>query len=71
MSEINPDGVGMLSLRYVDGVAQVVVSGGHGIPAELTVVDGSGNAVAAYTAGPVTDSTTLLRNQATLIVTPA
>ncbi|MFF1904818.1 hypothetical protein [Kitasatospora sp. NPDC058218] len=51
--EVNPEDVGTLSLRYVDGVPQLVVSGGTVVPAGLTVVDGTGNAVAVYNAGPV------------------
>ncbi|MFD4926178.1 hypothetical protein ACFWNE_33380 [Streptomyces goshikiensis] len=49
-SEVKPEDMGALSLRYVDGVPQLVVSGGTVIPAGLTVVDGAGNAVASYTA---------------------
>ncbi|MFC8271144.1 hypothetical protein ACFUJR_01095 [Streptomyces sp. NPDC057271] len=51
--EVKPEDVGTLSLRYVDGVAQLVVSGGAVVPATLAVVDGDGKAVAAYTAGSV------------------
>jgi hypothetical protein len=47
VTEIKPD-VGMLSLRYVDGVPQLVVSGGTTIPASLTVVDTLGTPVAKY-----------------------
>ncbi|MFE7598106.1 hypothetical protein [Streptomyces sp. NPDC057494] len=49
--QVKPEDVGRLSLRYVDGVAQLVVSGGTAIPGGLAVVDESGNTVAAYTAG--------------------
>ncbi|MFI6471418.1 hypothetical protein ACIBL5_14365 [Streptomyces sp. NPDC050516] len=49
--QVNPEDIGALSLRYVDGVPQLSVSGGTVIPAGLPVVDGAGNAVAAYTAG--------------------
>ncbi len=52
-TEVKPEDMGMLSLRYVDGVPQLVVSGGTALPAILTVVDASGKAVGAYTAGPV------------------
>lgn len=48
--QVKPEGVGTLSLRYLDGVAQLVVSGGAVIPGGITVVDASGNAVAGYTA---------------------
>ncbi|MGP3636871.1 hypothetical protein ACTU45_26535 [Streptomyces sp. 24-1644] len=49
--QVKPGELGTLSLRYVDGMAQLVVSDGVVIPAGLTVVDGAGNAVAVYTAG--------------------
>ncbi|MFD3788816.1 hypothetical protein [Streptomyces cyaneofuscatus] len=53
-TEVKPEDIGALSLRYVNGVAQLVVSGGTAIPAGLTVVDADGNDVAAYkAAGPV------------------
>ena len=52
-TEVKPEDVGTLSLRYVDGVPQLVVSGGTVLPARLTVVDASGKAVGAYTAGPL------------------
>ncbi|MGW2583099.1 hypothetical protein ACWCYZ_17480 [Streptomyces virginiae] len=52
-TEVKPEGIGVLSLRYVDGQPQLVVSGGTSIPAGLTVVDGSGSAVAVYAAGAV------------------
>ncbi|MGW2860844.1 hypothetical protein [Streptomyces sp. NPDC001205] len=51
-AEVKPEDIGALSLRYVDGQPQLVVSGGTMIPAGLTVVDASGNAVATYAAGP-------------------
>ncbi|MFD7497971.1 hypothetical protein ACFV8T_37455 [Streptomyces sp. NPDC059832] len=57
-AEVNPEHVGALSLRYVDGQPQLVVSGGTVIPAGLTVVDGSGDPVAPYIAGKVVSSTT-------------
>ncbi|MGW2681403.1 hypothetical protein [Streptomyces sp. NPDC001436] len=49
--QVSPEDIGALSLRYVDGVPLLAVSGGTVIPAGLPVVDGAGNAVAAYTAG--------------------
>ncbi|MFF4104376.1 hypothetical protein [Streptomyces sp. NPDC001903] len=51
--QVKPEDIGTLSLRYVDGVPQLVVSSGTAIPAGLTVVDAAGNAVAAYTAAPL------------------
>ena len=55
-SEVKPEDITTLSLRHVDGVPQLVVSGGKVIPAELTVVDASGKAVATYTAGAATQA---------------
>jgi hypothetical protein len=52
--EIKPGDVAMLSLRYVDGVPTLVVSGGTAVPAAITAVDDSGTPVALYTGGPVT-----------------
>ncbi|MFJ1795554.1 hypothetical protein [Kitasatospora griseola] len=56
--EVNPEDVGALSLRYVDGVPQLVISGGTVIPAALRIVDQSGTPVATYTAGPLPTNTT-------------
>ncbi|PYC67786.1 hypothetical protein C7C46_30035 [Streptomyces tateyamensis] len=50
VTEVKPEDIGTLSLRYVDGVAQLVVSGGTVIPATLAVVSGSGDNVATYEA---------------------
>ncbi|AUG78880.1 hypothetical protein ACWC98_21670 [Streptomyces goshikiensis] len=49
--QVNPEDLGTLSLRYVDGVAQLVVSGGRAIPQTIAIVDYSGAPVAAYSAG--------------------
>lgn len=49
VTQANPEDVGTLSLRYVDGTPVLVVSGGTIVPADLTVVDASGDAVGAYT----------------------
>ncbi|MFF1796295.1 hypothetical protein ACFVXQ_19095, partial [Kitasatospora sp. NPDC058263] len=49
---------GTLSLRYVDGAAVLVVTGGNAVPGELPVVDANGNAVATYTPGKPTAPTT-------------
>ncbi|MFJ6798904.1 hypothetical protein [Streptomyces sp. NPDC091268] len=51
-SEVKPEDLGMLSLRYVDGTPVLVVSSGTALPAGLTVLDASGNAVAVYAARP-------------------
>ncbi|MGW2860845.1 hypothetical protein [Streptomyces sp. NPDC001205] len=51
--QIKPEDIGTLSIEYRDGQPVIVVSGGTVIPVRLTVVDGTGNAVAAYAAGPV------------------
>ncbi|GAB7186793.1 hypothetical protein ATKI12_6624 [Kitasatospora sp. Ki12] len=57
-SEVKPEDLGSLSLRYVDGQPQLVVSGGTFIPAGLTVVNDSGTPVAAYAASPLTADAT-------------
>ncbi|MFF4104367.1 hypothetical protein [Streptomyces sp. NPDC001903] len=49
---VKPQDIGTLSIEYRDGQPVIVASGGKAIPARLTVVDGAGNSVAAYTAGP-------------------
>ncbi|GHD36111.1 hypothetical protein GCM10010317_000020 [Streptomyces mirabilis] len=54
-AEVNPEDVGTLSLRYVDGVPVLVVSGGSIIPASLTVVNESGSPIANYAAGPASE----------------
>ncbi|AZQ74374.1 hypothetical protein EKH77_27005 [Streptomyces luteoverticillatus] len=49
--DAKPEDVSALGLRYAEGRPEVLVSGGRGVlPVELTVVNGSGNTVAAYTA---------------------
>ncbi|MFG2147533.1 hypothetical protein ACGFRG_25615 [Streptomyces sp. NPDC048696] len=49
--QVKPEDMGALSLRYVDDVAQLVVSGGTAAPAAITIVDGSGSPVGIYTVG--------------------
>ncbi len=49
--DVKPEDVGTLSLRYVDGVAQLVVHGGTVLPAALTIGDEAENTVATYSAG--------------------
>lgn len=51
-TEVKPEDVGMLAIRYVDGVPQITVSGGTAIPEGMAVVDGQGTPVAFYQAGP-------------------
>ncbi|MFF3624910.1 hypothetical protein [Streptomyces sp. NPDC002467] len=46
--DLKPADIGVLSVRYVDGAAQLVVSGGIALPAHLPVVDAGGAVVAAY-----------------------
>ncbi|MFD9357271.1 hypothetical protein [Streptomyces sp. NPDC060031] len=48
--EVKPEEVGPLSLRYVDGVPQLVISGGTVPPTGWQWVDGDGNVLAAYIA---------------------
>ncbi|WP_406507141.1 hypothetical protein [Streptomyces sp. NBC_00212] len=52
-TEIRPEDVGTLSVRYVDAVPVLTISGGAADPAALTVQDASGNPVGIYTAGPL------------------
>lgn len=40
----------MISVRYVEGSPQLVVSGGTVFPTVLTVVDGAGTVIGEYTA---------------------
>lgn len=56
-SEVKPEDVATLSLRYVDGVPVLVVSGGNAVQASLAVVNESGEPIAAYTAGPAANAT--------------
>ncbi|MFF4104375.1 hypothetical protein [Streptomyces sp. NPDC001903] len=56
-SEVKPEDIGTLSIEYREGQPVIVVSGGTVIPAGLTVADASGDAVAAYTAGPIETTT--------------
>ncbi|MFD7536093.1 hypothetical protein [Streptomyces sp. NPDC059819] len=51
-SEVAPEEIGALSVRYVNGRAVLVASGGNKIPAVIPVVDGQGNPVADYVMGP-------------------
>ncbi|WP_433663272.1 hypothetical protein ACQPW1_14715 [Nocardia sp. CA-128927] len=53
-SEFTRADVGTFSVRYRGAVPQLVVTGGTVVPSVLTVVDGSGNVLANYTAGPAT-----------------
>ncbi|MGW2016750.1 hypothetical protein [Streptomyces sp. NPDC001927] len=46
--DLKPEEIGVLSVRYVDGAAQLVVTGGTALPAHLPVVDAQGTVVAAY-----------------------
>jgi hypothetical protein len=55
VSEVKPGDVGTLSLRYVEGLPVLVVSGGTAIPAQLTVVDGSGNLIAVCETRPASE----------------
>ncbi|GBQ03573.1 hypothetical protein SSP531S_50480 [Streptomyces spongiicola] len=49
--QVKPEDIGTLSIEYRGGQPVVVVSGGRYVPARLTVADGAGNAVAAYSVG--------------------
>ncbi|MFI5546114.1 hypothetical protein ACIA6E_20330 [Streptomyces sp. NPDC051815] len=41
-----------LALTELNGVPALRATGGSAVPAELVVVDGDGNRIAVYTAGP-------------------
>ncbi|GGT07435.1 hypothetical protein P6B95_30790 [Streptomyces atratus] len=49
-SEVKPEDIATLSVEYRDGQPVLIANGGKHIPAGLTVMDGAGNAVAAYAA---------------------
>ncbi|GAB2636427.1 hypothetical protein [Nocardia goodfellowii] len=53
---IRPDDAATLSLRYVEGVPTLVVTGGAAVPEIITAVDDSGTPVVQYTASPVTSA---------------
>ncbi|MFE9368153.1 hypothetical protein ACFYNN_36585 [Streptomyces sp. NPDC006978] len=57
VSEVKPEDVGTLSLRYVDGAPQLVLTGGTVFPTTLQLVNGSGNVLGAYTANPAQPET--------------
>ncbi|MFF2517023.1 hypothetical protein [Streptomyces sp. NPDC058086] len=48
-----------LALTYVDGRLVITPNGGPALPASLTIVDESGQPVAAYTAAPLTTARSL------------
>lgn len=54
VAEVKAEDVGTFSVRYTGRVPQLVVTGGTVVPSVLTVVDGSGNILAEYTARPAT-----------------
>ncbi|UGY94409.1 hypothetical protein [Streptomyces gobiensis] len=47
-TEVKPEDIGTLSLRYVDGVPQLVVNGGTHAPAQLVLVNAEGATVSVY-----------------------
>lgn len=51
-SEFTREDLGTFSVRYRGTIAELVVTGGTVVPSVLTVVDGDGNLLAQYTAGP-------------------
>ncbi|MFC8625690.1 hypothetical protein [Streptomyces anulatus] len=57
--EVKPEEVATLVLTYVDGRPVITPSGGPALPASLTIVDESGQPVAAYTAAPLATARTL------------
>lgn len=51
-SQVKPEDIGTLAIEYRDGQPVIVISGGTVIPAGLTAVDASENAVATYSVNP-------------------
>ncbi|MFE5941542.1 hypothetical protein [Streptomyces sp. NPDC056480] len=51
--DVKPEDIGVLSVRYVDGAAQLVVTGGTALPTHIPVVDAQGAVVAAYLQGQI------------------
>ncbi|MFD3480604.1 hypothetical protein [Streptomyces sp. NPDC058695] len=62
--DLKPEDIGMLSVRYVDGAAQLVVTGGTALPAHLPVVDAQGAVVAAYLQAQIPPKRSLARSSA-------
>ncbi|WP_330252929.1 hypothetical protein OG874_44010 [Nocardia sp. NBC_00565] len=48
-TQVTPEDVGALSVRYTDGVPELVLTGGRVVPKNLAVTDGAGNVLASYT----------------------
>jgi hypothetical protein len=57
--EVKPEDVAALTLTYVDGPPVITPNGGPALPASLTIVDQSGQPVAAYTAAPLATAKSL------------
>ncbi|MFE4336041.1 hypothetical protein ACFRQM_43805 [Streptomyces sp. NPDC056831] len=57
--DVKPEDVATLTLTYVDGRPVITPNGGPALPAILTIVDESGQLVAAYTAAPLTTARSL------------
>ncbi|MGW2865725.1 hypothetical protein [Streptomyces sp. NPDC001205] len=51
--DIKPEDVGTLSVRYVDGTPEFVLTDGKAIPNQIRVVDASGQPVALYETRPL------------------
>ncbi|MFI6956431.1 hypothetical protein ACIBJI_23515 [Nocardia sp. NPDC050408] len=56
-TEVALEDVGALSVRYTDGVPELVLTGGRVVPTLLPVTDGAGNLLATYTAGAAEPAT--------------
>lgn len=65
-SEVKPEDVGTLSLRYVDGAPVLVITGGHLAPSAIPAVNESGDVVATFTAGPAVKTEARVSNIAAI-----
>ncbi|MFD6161459.1 hypothetical protein ACFWF7_37835 [Nocardia sp. NPDC060256] len=52
-SEVKAEDVCSVAVHYVDGVPELVVTGGNWFPETLSVKDASGSMIAIYTVGAV------------------
>ena len=69
-SEVKPEDVGMLSLRYVNGQPVLVVSGGTHAPARLQLVNADGATVGIYQGLPPAETRRLVETLDTYIPEP-
>ncbi|MGW0251966.1 hypothetical protein ACWDYH_35590 [Nocardia goodfellowii] len=60
-TEVKPQDIGSLSVRYTDGVPELVLTSGNFAPQSIPITDGAGRLLATYTAtaAPAADSSGL------------